>query len=87
MYNIYSINEVKYHNTINDCWLIANKKVYNASDFLKSHPAHTKRIMKYAGTDVTKDFNFHTQDQQKVWARYLIGYIDNIPNKCFCISF
>ena len=87
MYNIYSINEIKYHNTVNDCWLISNNKVYNASSFLRLHPAHTNRIMKNAGKDVTKDFNFHTKNQQKEWNKYLIGYIDKIPNKCFCIPF
>ena len=84
----FSIHEVKNHNTLKDCWVIANNKVYNAGEFLKIHPAHTKRILKYAGKDVTKDFNFHTKNQKKEWEKYFIGYINtyNYHKPC-CIIF
>ena len=87
MSNIFSIREIKSHNNIDDCWLIANNKVYNASPFLKEHPSHTNRVLKYAGMDVTKDFNFHTKKQQQEWNKYFIGYICRKPYKCQCIIF
>jgi len=87
MSNFFSLGEIKYHNTIDDCWLIVNNRVYNASSFMKEHPAHANRILKYAGMDVTKDFNFHTKKQQREWKKYFIGYIVSEPNKCQCIIF
>tara|TARA_X000000368_G_C22792812_1_gene606722 strand:+ start:326 stop:589 length:264 start_codon:yes stop_codon:yes gene_type:complete len=87
MPDIYTIHEILNHNTLEDCWLIANNKVYNASEFLKIHPAHTNRILKYGGKDVTKDFNFHTKNQKKQWKKYLIGYVNKQPDKCLCITF
>jgi cytochrome b involved in lipid metabolism len=84
MSNIFSLREIKSHNNIDDCWLIANNNVYDATSFLKEHPAHSKRVLKYAGTDVTNDFNFHTKNQKDEWKKYFIGYVDNYNHKIQC---
>lgn len=79
-----TLKEIKTHNKRDNCWLLAKGKVYNASKFLDDHPAHLNRIMKYAGADVTEDFNFHTKSQKKIWEKYLIGKVIT-ENKSACI--
>ena len=70
----YSINDVKKHNKIHDCWVIVNNKVYDVTKLIKLHPGGVNAIMKYAGTDCTKHFNFHSKKAKKIWEEYLIGY-------------
>ncbi len=79
----YTIKEVKKHNKNNDCWLIANNKVYDVTSFLNKHLIGSHAIIKKAGTDCTIDYNFHSKASKKIWEKYLIGYIEN--NKCCCI--
>ena len=73
--NEYTIEEIKYHNHKNDCWLVANNNVYNVTEFIKLHPAGSGSILKYAGTDCTEHFNFHSKKAHKIWNEYKIGKI------------
>ena len=52
----YSIKEVKRHNTIEDCWLIAHNKVYDVTKYMDKHPGGKEAILKYAGKDATEAF-------------------------------
>ena len=61
MPNVFSLREIKSHNKINDCWLIANNKVYNSTLFIKNHPAHAKRILK----DVYKKYKKYSVAAKK----------------------
>ena len=81
----YCLEEVLKHNSIDDCWVIANNKVYNVTNFLKLHPEHATRIIPKAGTDVTKDYNFHSKIQLNVWKEYCIGSIKK-TNICSCFG-
>lgn len=82
----YSIKEVKRHNTIEDCWLIAHNKVYDVTDFIKKHPIGSEPIVKKAGTNCTLDYDFHPKGVQKEWEKYKIGYINNSNQSCCIIN-
>ncbi|KAJ3192062.1 hypothetical protein HDU67_005641, partial [Dinochytrium kinnereticum] len=40
-----------------DCWVIVNGRVLDATHFLKDHPGGKKAILIYAGRDATEEFN------------------------------
>lgn len=66
--------QVRRHNKMEDCWLTAHGKVYNASGFMMSHPAGYKPILKKAGKDCTVDFDFHSPHARKTtWEPLLVG--------------
>ena len=61
-----SMEEVKKHHTIDDCWVVINKKVYDVTDFLSSHPGGLEILVKSGGTDATEEFDmFHFYDTLK----------------------
>ena len=72
----YTREEIKQHNSATDCWIIVKKKVYDVTAFLDTHPAGAKAILRYAGTDCTYHYQFHSAEAQKVFARYVIGGIE-----------
>lgn len=52
--------EVAKHNTEDDCWLIVDNKVYDATKWLPRHPGGKNLILNLAGKDVTEEFKiFH----------------------------
>lgn len=53
---MYSVSDVAKHNSKNDCWLIVSNKVYDASEYLLSHPGGTQAITQYCGKDATAAF-------------------------------
>jgi cytochrome b involved in lipid metabolism len=77
---MYSLQEINKHTTIDSCWVIANHKVYDVTDFLKIHPEHVSVIVPKAGQDVTQDYLFHTKHMKKIWQKYCIGYVQ--PSFC-----
>ncbi|KDQ21573.1 hypothetical protein BOTBODRAFT_26009 [Botryobasidium botryosum FD-172 SS1] len=48
-----SYQEVQKHNKADDCWIIVKGKVYDVTDFLKSHPGGSGLIIANSGQDVT----------------------------------
>ena len=76
--NEISMIEIRKHNTVDDVWIIAKNKVYNATPFMKIHPGGYKSIMRRAGgvKDCEEDFNFHSTNGRKVWQKYQIGIIE-----------
>lgn len=51
------IEEVRKHNTKDDCWVIVHKKAYDVTHFIDQHPGGADIILKYAGRDATKVFD------------------------------
>lgn len=70
----YTKKFISTHNTEEDCWLIANYTVYDVTEFLLSHPEHKNIVLPRAGTDVSKDYFFHTKKMKQIWNKYKIGY-------------
>lgn len=76
-YRYFSMREVARHQSSGDCWLVAHGKVYDVTPFLDQHPAGERAIMRHAGTDSTTDFDFHSKSARKMWAPYMIGYLED----------
>ena len=83
--NEINMEEIKRHNTLEDCWIISKNKVYNATPFIKIHPGGFKSILKRAGgvKDCSVDFDFHSSNGRKVWKKYQIGIVEG-TNKSTC---
>ena len=56
MQKSYNRSEVLQHNTLDDCWVIINNKVYDLSDFIKKHTGGKEIIETRAGEDATSFF-------------------------------
>ncbi|MEI6580644.1 MAG: cytochrome b5-like heme/steroid binding domain-containing protein [bacterium] len=72
--------EVAKHNTVSDCWMIINNKVYNLSDYAGAHPGGTQNITNYCGKEATVAFdtkggvgNPHSTSANNLLAQYYIG--------------
>lgn len=66
--------EIEKHNTENDCWIVVNDKVYDATSVLSWHPGGKAAILAHAGrvhADTTDDFESIHDDyaQQKLSGR------------------
>ena len=81
---IYSINEVKKHNKINDGWVIIKNKVYNVTNFINQHPGGSQILSDRLGKDITNDFNARGHPdyvEKTILPKYLIGKIESKTRK------
>eukprot|EP01127_Copromyxa_protea_P000378 TRINITY_DN1030_c0_g1_i2.p1 TRINITY_DN1030_c0_g1~~TRINITY_DN1030_c0_g1_i2.p1 ORF type:complete len:108 (-),score=20.13 TRINITY_DN1030_c0_g1_i2:71-394(-) len=58
----FTAEEVAKHNKKDDCWVIVDGQVINATSFLADHPGGEKAIMLYAGKDASEEFNMIHDD-------------------------
>ncbi len=49
-------SEVAKHNSRNDCWIIVEKKVYDITAHLRSHPGGSGIVTPYCGKEATSAF-------------------------------
>ena len=73
----YTLKEVSQHNTLNDCWIIYNKNVYNITEYLNKHPGGSSLILDFSGEDITTEFEFnqHSDNAYNILDKYKIGFI------------
>ena len=71
----YTKEEVKQHNTKDDCWLIIKGLVYNVTEFLSIHPGGSSIVVSVGGQDTTEYFEeLHKPDiLEEVGSKYIIG--------------
>eukprot|EP00941_MAST-03F_sp_MAST-3F-sp1_P000234 g234.t1 len=71
----YSLEEIKKHNTEDDCWIAIHGKVYDLTKFLDDHPGGPDVMTDEAGTDGTGEFENvgHSEGAREQLAEYLIG--------------
>ncbi|KAJ1635198.1 cytochrome b5-like heme/steroid binding domain-containing protein [Pavlovales sp. CCMP2436] len=76
---VFDRTEVAAHNTQDDLWLSAHGRVYNISALLASgsHPGGAKSLLSHAGTDCSRDFDFHSVPGRRDWAKYQVGWLRN----------
>lgn len=70
-----SLDEVAWHDTIDDCWIVVYDYVYDCTDFVKNHPGGQDIILEYAGRDASLAFigTGHSKVAKQILERYLIG--------------
>ncbi|XP_047077244.1 cytochrome b5-like [Lolium rigidum] len=74
---VYSFEEVRKHNTLEDCWLIIHGKVYDVTPFMAEHPGGEDVMLVSTGKDATVDFeDAHTEAARELLPQYCIGEID-----------
>ena len=56
MPNSISWTEIRQHTEVGDCWLVIEGKVYDVSQFMKTHPGGRWIILAQAGKDATQAF-------------------------------
>jgi cytochrome b involved in lipid metabolism len=78
----YSREEVALHNHPGSCWLIVETNVYDATSFVKKHPAGATCILRKAGKDATADFMFHKESSKRMWQPYFIGKLEQEACSC-----
>ena len=69
----FTLCDVEQHCTPGNAWLIAHGYVYDATPFIDHHPGGRESIIRYAGTDCTEDFDFHSVAARKLWGMHRIG--------------
>ena len=59
--------------------IIANRLVYDVTDFVSRHPGEEKIIRSKCGggQDCTQDYNFHGAKSRKLWAKYRVAKFKN----------
>lgn len=79
----FTLEQVKKHNTENDCWIIVHGKVVDVTDYLTKHPGGKKLILRNGGEDVTKDFEamFHSSKARKILSTFIIGEVADSPKR------
>lgn len=70
-----NMDEVAWHDTSDDCWVVVYDFVYDCTDFLRNHPGGSDVILEYAGRDATLAFigTGHSRAARRSLGRYLIG--------------
>ena len=60
------------------CWLAICGKVYDVTDFLKTHPGGAETLLQCAGGDATADYDAvgHSAAAKKMLAKYYVGECD-----------
>ncbi|XP_017247630.1 nitrate reductase [NADH] [Daucus carota subsp. sativus] len=84
---VYSMSEVRKHNSAESAWIIVHGHIYDCTRFLKDHPGGADSILINAGTDCTEEFEaIHSNKAKKMLEDYRIGelitsgYISDSPN-------
>eukprot|EP01080_Neovahlkampfia_damariscottae_P005334 gene5334-9143_t len=78
----YSPEEVKQHNTEDDCWIIVRGEVYDVTKFVKFHPGGKGILLNVAGLDATKEFEaFHKLSVLQKYSKLVIGTSSNSTPK------
>lgn len=71
---MFSLSEVKKHNTPDSASIIVHGHVYDCTRFLKDHPGGSDSILINAGTDCTEEFEaIHSDKAKKMLEDYRIG--------------
>ena len=64
-------------------WLVAHGNVYEASAFVRFHPAGREVMMRGAGRDNSEDFDMHSKRAREVWRELRVGELIQCPERGF----
>lgn len=75
----FTIDDIIKHNTIDDCWVIINNKIYDVTNFIGDHPGGTRVLLKFGGLDATEEFEMlhpsKTLEKYKDEIQYIGEYV------------
>ncbi|PIA47304.1 hypothetical protein AQUCO_01400164v1 [Aquilegia coerulea] len=79
---MYSMYDVKKHNSAESAWIVVHGYVYDCTPFLKDHPGGIDSILINAGSDSTEEFDaIHSDKAKKLLEKYRIGeLIDSVSD-------
>lgn len=75
----YSMDDVKSHDTVGDCWAAVDGKVYDLTEWVSQHPGGPDRIAALCGTDATSAFRAQhgsNETAQSTIKRFEIGTLE-----------
>jgi len=69
--------QIRRHDNLGSCWLVANRTVYDVTTFAHDHPGGAKSILRFAGgkKDTGEDMLFHSVGARKQWKSMAIGKV------------
>ena len=77
---IYTVEEVSKHNSLESLWVTYKGKVYDVTEFAQAHPGGAKNLLLAAGKDLAPFWGLYQQHSadhvQEILARYCIGKLD-----------
>lgn len=80
---VLTLNEIAKHNSVNDCWLIINNNVYEATNYINNHPGGAKNIISFCGQEATNAFATkgkknkpHSQQAKQLLESFKIGVLN-----------
>lgn len=73
------MEQIKMHNSKDDCWIVIHGKVYNITNYLDDHPGGSEIILSSAGSDASHLFDDigHSQAAVTLLDKYEIGVCDS----------
>ncbi|KAF7816901.1 inducible nitrate reductase [NADH] 2-like [Senna tora] len=78
--NVYSLSQLRAHNTPDSAWILIHGNVYDCTRFLQHHPGGADSILLNAGTDCTDEFDaIHSDKAKKMLDEYRIGELMTTP--------
>eukprot|EP00090_Calanus_glacialis_P009320 TRINITY_DN17712_c0_g1_i1.p1 TRINITY_DN17712_c0_g1~~TRINITY_DN17712_c0_g1_i1.p1 ORF type:complete len:165 (-),score=59.03 TRINITY_DN17712_c0_g1_i1:84-578(-) len=76
---VISLDEVSYHCTMEDGWMVIYDKVYDVTEYLErgSHPGGEDVMMEYLGYDATMAFRGvgHSKGALRILEKYVVGIL------------
>ncbi|XP_066255058.1 uncharacterized protein [Euwallacea similis] len=72
---VIDLQEVSWHDTYRDCWIVVYDRVYDITRFLEEHPGGDEILMEYAGRDASIAFRGtgHSGQAVQLLEKYFIG--------------
>ncbi|XP_050304948.1 uncharacterized protein LOC126742344 [Anthonomus grandis grandis] len=72
---VFSLEEVSWHDTRNDCWVVIYDRVYDITNFIEEHPGGSDILLEHAGRDGSIAFkgSGHSDHALRTLDKYFIG--------------
>jgi cytochrome b involved in lipid metabolism len=72
---MYSLEEIKGHNSVESAWCIYKNEVYDFTTFINEHPGGGDNLLEAAGGDLTAMFDDqgHSDNALKIMKKFKIG--------------
>ncbi|XP_071449707.1 uncharacterized protein [Hetaerina americana] len=82
---IITLEEVSWHDTHQDCWVVINDRVYDVTEFLFEHPGGEDVLLEHGGRDASFAFTGagHSAAAVRALDRYLVGILPE-SERIFC---